>query len=96
MDSQIANNVQKQKKSQKNEDAKRSKSNKTKHLLDCGDVVLATGVDHLSGVLNRHKHPKFAEPEVAVVFGRPGINIDTSDMEKTLYEAMREVIVLFN
>lgn len=77
----------------KGDEAKKLKvaSKAAKHLLDCGDVVLKTGVDHLSGISNRHKHPDFAEPEVALIFGKPGTNLDTSDMEKTLHQAMRDV-----
>lgn len=65
---------------------------KKDNSVSCGKTANSTAYDHLKGVLNRHRHPHIAEPEVASLFhkGPENTHLDLVELEKKLMKTRRE------
>lgn len=60
--------------------------------LTCGSPVNETVYDHLEGIAQRHTHPPYAEPEVAMIFKKNEMeDIDLNEIEANLQRGIQEV-----
>lgn len=69
-------------------------TSKKSHVLTCGKPVNFTHFDHLQGIAERHTHPSFPEPEVALIFKKKNKSgnheVNMNDLEKKLRKAKKE------
>ena len=70
-------------------------TSKKSHILTCGKPVNFTHFDHLQGIAERHTHPSFPEPEVALIFKKKNKSgnqeVNMNELEKKLWKAKKEV-----
>ena len=63
--------------------------------LTCGSPANETIYDHLEGIAQRHLHPPYAEPEVAMIFKKNEMeNIDLTEIENSLRQGIQEVLLI--
>ena len=61
-------------------------------MLTCGEPPEFTAYDFLPGIAQRHSHPSFPEPEVAMIFRKSDSDtaVDLFEVEMRLRVALEE------